>query len=475
MAGIAAVLVAYPRDAQMPHGFLLPHDSLSAAHARGTLRVAGRIDPSTLAMDDVYGPSGITYELADAFARHLGLRLELALVDSGSELHALLGSGAVDLAVLSSEERLQEPVFRAGTPILEIEQIVVHRIDRHGPRTLADLVGQRVMTVAQSAAAEALRRRQTELPALAWEESTRMDTFELLREAAAGAIDYAVVNANEFLLLQELFPGLQASIAVDRPDQLSWAVADRGGDDPLSHEIERFLASREADGQLDLLRERYFAHMPEIARHALGKFAERVSERLPKLEPLLRRVGAQEGIDWQLLAAIAYQESHWNPVAVSRTGVAGMMMLTQSTARAMGVRDRRNMEQSLRGGARYFRSLLAELPADIAEPDRTLFALAAYNMGPAHVEDARRLARLHDRDPAQWEDVAEQLPLLARREWRRHTRHGYARGYEALAFVQRVQHYHRYLAAHTEGLDDSEALQLAMNAGTRRARGPDRG
>ncbi len=186
---------------------------------------------------------------------------------------------------------------------------------------------------------------------------------------------------------------------------------------------------------------------------------------------VLRRIGAEEGIDWRLLAAISYQESHWNPRAVSYTGVRGMMMLTKATAREVGVTDRTNLEQSLRGGARYFLKLLEQVSADIAPSERELFALAAYNIGPAHVEDARRIAEMRGADPDVWADVEKQLPLLTKRAWHSRTRHGYARGYETLNFVNRIRQYHRFLEHHDE---ESNMLQVAQNARTSFAQLPAR-
>jgi membrane-bound lytic murein transglycosylase F len=137
-----------------------------------------------------------------------------------------------------------------------------------------------------------------------------------------------------------------------------------------------------------------------------------------------------------------------------------MMMLTPRAASEVGVQDRTDMEQSLRGGARYFRRLMERLDPDIVAEDRELFALAAYNIGPAHLEDARALARLRGADPNRWADVAEQLPLLSRREWRQHMRRGYARGMETVGFVSQVRQYRRFL---THQDDSGNLYQLALN------------
>jgi membrane-bound lytic murein transglycosylase F len=133
-------------------------------------------------------------------------------------------------------------------------------------------------------------------------------------------------------------------------------------------------------------------------------------------------------------------------MAKSPTGVRGMMMLTRPTAREVGVKNRLDAEQSLRGGARFLRNLLRRLPNDIEQPDRTWMALAAYNVGMAHLEEARRLTEGHGGDPHLWQDVRKHLPDLQNPDIYPHLRHGFARGREAVTYVDNIRHYQATLA-----------------------------
>ena len=142
---------------------------------------------------------------------------------------------------------------------------------------------------------------------------------------------------------------------------------------------------------------------------------------------------------------MGYQESHWNPDAVSPTGVRGIMMLTEATARQLGVEDRVDPRQSIFGGARYLRRIKRKIPERIAEPDRTWLALAAYNIGFGHLEDARILTQANGGDPDRWEDVREHLPLLADPKWHTRTRHGYARGGQPVHYVENIRYYYDVL------------------------------
>ncbi|MGD8839487.1 MAG: transglycosylase SLT domain-containing protein, partial [Gammaproteobacteria bacterium] len=169
------------------------------------------------------------------------------------------------------------------------------------------------------------------------------------------------------------------------------------------------------------------------------------ASHLPKYEPLFKEAGKKVGLDWRLLAAIGYQESLWNERAKSPTGVRGLMMLTQATARQMKVENRLDPVQSVRGGAEYIARVRKRVPKRIPEPDRTWFALAAYNVGLGHLEDARVITQGRGGNPDRWIDVKENLPLLARKKWYKNTRYGYARGWEPVKYVENIRQYFSYL------------------------------
>ena len=192
--------------------------------------------------------------------------------------------------------------------------------------------------------------------------------------------------------------------------------------------------------------ERFYGHATDTDNGGYRSFSYLMRKRLPLYQASFKSVARDYHIDWRLLAAIAYQESHWNPEARSRTGVRGLMMLTNNTAIEMGVDNRIDTEQSLRGGARYFKRLLSELPAEIKEPDRTWMALAAYNVGLGHVLDAMSIAKEQKHNPYSWHDIKKCLPLLSYKAWHSTTRYGYARGREPVNYVQNIRRYYDILA-----------------------------
>jgi membrane-bound lytic murein transglycosylase F len=222
-------------------------------------------------------------------------------------------------------------------------------------------------------------------------------------------------------------------------------MAHRPTDDDLYEAVNAFFAKISADGTLNTLKERYYGHTTHAGQGDSHTFTRSMERRFPKYEQLIKRIAREEGVDWRLLAAVSYRESHWNPKAVSPTGVRGMMMLTRTTASEMGVKNRLDAEQSLRGGARYFRKTRRRIPDRIRDPDRTWFALAAYNVGMGHLRDARAITEHQGGNPDKWADVMQRLPLLQQKDYYKFTKYGYARGMEAVIYVQHIRSYFNML------------------------------
>ena len=172
-----------------------------------------------------------------------------------------------------------------------------------------------------------------------------------------------------------------------------------------------------------------------------------MKSRLPRLEALFKKYAAKHDIPWTLLAAQSYQESHWNRRAKSPTGVRGIMMLTLTTAKEMGVESRLDVEQSIMGGAKYLSRLEKRIPDSVEGEDRWWYALAAYNVGMGHLHDARALARDLDLDPDSWLELKGVLPLLSQKKYYKNLKYGYARGAEPVTYVRQIRNYQNIMRA----------------------------
>ena len=183
----------------------------------------------------------------------------------------------------------------------------------------------------------------------------------------------------------------------------------------------------------------------KLPAYEVKTFLRHIETRLPYYKEEFQEAEKNTGVPWTLLAAMAYQESKWNHKAISPTGVRGIMMLTRSTASDLGINNRLDPSKSIAGGARYLSYLQKRIPDDIQMPDRIFVALAAYNVGIGHIYDARLLAERLGKNSAQWDDLKSVLPLLAHKEYYQDLPHRYARGWEPVQFVKRIQAYRNIL------------------------------
>ncbi|ROM55193.1 lytic transglycosylase F [Pseudomonas poae] len=411
----------------------------------GVLRVVTRNSPATY-FQDRNGETGFEYELVKRFADELGVKLEIETADNLDDLFGQLGKpkGPVLAAagLVSSEQRQQQ--VRFSHPYLEVTPQIIYRNGQSRPTNAADLVGKKIMVLKGSTHAEQLAALKKQNPAIEYEESDAVEVVDLLRMVDEGQIDLTLVDSNEVAMNQVYFPNVRVAFDLGNASNQSWAVA-AGDDNSLLNEINSYLDKVEKNGTLQRLKDRYYGHVDVLGYVGAYTFAQHLQQRLPKYEKHFRSYAKEEKVDWRLLAAIGYQESMWQPAVTSKTGVRGLMMLTQNTAQAMGVSNRLDAKQSIMGGAKYLAKIKDELDDSIAEPDRTWFALAAYNVGTGHLEDARTLAKREGLNPNKWLDVKKMLPRLSQKQWYSKTRYGYARGGEPVHFVANIRRYYDIL------------------------------
>lgn len=422
---------------------------LEKIQASGELRIISRNGPTTY----YEGPNGLTgfeYSLAKAFADELGVELVIREQGNLAILIEAVGSpmGHIGASGLTITERRKDKV-RFGRPYLDVTQQVIYHRDSIRPASVEDLIGQDLMVVANSSHAERLRELQDEHPALRWRERNDMEMIDLVEMVHSGELQYAVVDSNAFAINRNFYPNAQAAFAVSEPQQLAWAFPKQA-DSSLYDAAEQFFARIEADGRLAEVKDHFYGQAERVNHSGAMVFAERVESRLPNWQDYLKAAGREYDIDWRLLAAVSYQESHWDSKARSHTGVRGLMMLTLVTAKELGVANRIDPEQSINGGAKYLKKIFDRIPERIQGADRTWMALAAYNVGMGHLEDARVLTESHGDDPDKWADVERYLPLLAKRKYHQHTKHGYARGWEPVAYVQRIRQFYNVLRWHDQ-------------------------
>ncbi|AKX50592.1 membrane-bound lytic murein transglycosylase MltF [Thiopseudomonas alkaliphila] len=426
----------------------------------GELHIITRNSPATY-FQDRNGETGFEYELANQFAKHLGVRLKVETVDNLDELYQRLASEQSGTPILAAaglvKTQLRSDQVMYSNGYLEVKPQIIYRQGAERPKNVAQLIGKKITVLQGGYHAEIMRDQQHQHPELKFNQSDKVEIVDLLRLVNERKIDATLVSSNELAINQVYFSEVRVAFTLKPFQQQVWAMA-KSEDTSLLAAANEFLGLESTKELLQQLEERYYGHLDTLGYVGAYTFARHLKQRLPSFERFFKQAAKELELDWRLLAAMGYQESHWQPEATSKTGVRGLMMLTLPTAKEMGVTDRLDPKQSIFGGARYIKKIIQDLPAGIHEDDRIWFALAAYNVGMGHLYDARGLASQEGLDPDRWLDVKQMLPRLAEKKWYSQTRHGYARGGEPVHFVNNIRRYYDILTWSTQPQPENSTL-----------------
>lgn len=382
-------------------------------------------------------------ELARLFGEQLGVSVELV---SGTpwQIEPMLVKRKAHFAAATLRSGTTASTLHFGPGYQTVREQLVCNSDRKIPRRLADVAGMNIAVPANSAQEAALKEAAIEYPALGWQALQNSSVKQLLHEVASGELDCTVANENRYADARNYYSNLVAAFDIGSPSRLAWAFP-KDADPKLLGETQKFFSRITQDGTLSRLLDRYFGYNNRLKPTDAAAFIKQINETLPKYRGLFEEAARLTGMDWRLLAAVAYQESQWNPLATSFTNVRGMMMLTEETADRMKVLNRLDARESIIAGAKYLLLLKEQLPSRIPEPDRTWMALAAYNQGYGHLEDARILTQRAGLNPDSWMDVKKWMPLLNQPGHYETLKHGYARGGEAVILVESIRSYYDML------------------------------
>jgi membrane-bound lytic murein transglycosylase F len=392
--------------------------------------------------------TGLEHDLVTLFAEELGPEYQIKFinVDHISGIIPKLKSGKAHFAAANltiTEDRAKLVTF--GPSYLTTQQYVSYDTERQAePKTIEDLFGKRVRVPAGSSYAENLKNLEHKYPQLKWKEVTSGGEDELIEQVSSGLIDMTITDSHILSLMQNYYSNLGKGFAVSEPQYIAWAFP-KHLDPWLYEKAHSFFSRIQKDGTLKNLLDRYYGHVERLNTPDVSKFLTQIRLTLPSYSRFFKDAQDLTDLDWRLIAAISYQESHWDQYNTSPTNVRGMMMLTEETAEEMGVTDRLDAKQSILGGARYIKQLKTRVPDHIPEPDRTWMTLAAYNIGFSHLEDARVLASQMGLNPNRWADLKITLPLLNRSEYYSKAKFGYANGGAPVIFVESVRTYLKIL------------------------------
>jgi membrane-bound lytic murein transglycosylase F len=417
-----------------------PPSTLDQILSAGELRVVTLNSPSTYYLG-ADGPQGPEYDLAAQFAADLGVALNIYSVRNPSDLREEVSSGRAHIAAAGlAREQAAPRQTRYGPAYQLVREHLIYRAGTDRPSNLLEASRNGHIEVAtNSPHAATLARLRLDSPDLSWVENPDAEIDSLLYRLSRREFDYTIADSNEFAIGRSFHPDIAIAFSLTQGKSIAWLV--NSADTTLLSRVTSFFSVIESDGRLASVLTTYYTKKAATPVLHARNFIIDVRDRLPLYVDWFKEAALEVGMDWRMLAAIGYQESKWIPNAVSPTGVRGLMMLTDDTAESLGVEDRLDPRQSIHGGARYFIDVRKMIPARIKEPDRTWFALASYNMGFGHIEDARVFAQAAGKDPDRWDVVREYLPLLTQEKWYSQAKRGYARGWEPVQFVDSIKLY----------------------------------
>ncbi len=437
-----------------------PENRVAGIMARGELRISTINSPMTFATinDRTYG---FDYELAQQFADYLGVELKVTVRQNISQLFDDLDEGKADMlaaGLVYNSERVKN--YQVGPTYYSVSQQLVYRKGSLRPRSLANLTADQLAIAPGHVAINDLQAlKKQKYPDLDWRVDEKRGTTALMQAVIDGKLDYTVADSVAVSLFQRVHPELAVALDISDEQPVTW-FSEKGEDNSLPAAMLDFFNNINEDGTLARLEEKYLGHGNDFDYVDTRTFLRAVESVLPDLQPMFEKYARQ--IDWRLLAAISWQESHWDPQATSPTGVRGIMMLTRNTAQSLGLTDRTDAEQSLDGGMRYLQDMMNKVPESVPQDERIWFALAAYNMGYAHMLDAMALTKKQKGNPNSWADVKQRLPLLSQKNYYSRLKYGFARGHEAYAYVENIRKYHISLVGYLSEKERKDAQIAAL-------------
>lgn len=382
---------------------------------------------------------GFEYDLVKAFAESLGVELKV-ITPGWDALFDALNTGKGDLiaAGLTVTKQRKRLVDFSEEYLAIQQQVIVHKSNRE-IREIEDLRGKTIHIRAGTSYEQRLKELQSQGLDTEIELLRNVPTEELIRKVEEKEIEITLADSNIAQVNQRYYPDIRIAFPIEETQSLGWAV--RKGENNLRKRINRFIDTIKKNGAFARIYEKYYRNVKIFDYVDLKKFHSRLETRLPKYQAMIRDESQKYGFDWRLIAAVVYQESHFDPMAKSYTGVRGLMQVTLETAGEMGITNRMEPSQSIQAGVGYIAKLFERFNDIESRDDRILFALASYNVGYGHVRDAQEICRVNGWDPTRWSSLKMALPLLREVVYYKNTTYGYARGTEPVRYVSRILTY----------------------------------
>ena len=402
---------------------------------------------------------GYEYDLLKRLAKQLNLELELKVSRNLDEMLDELKNGNVDLVahgMAVTQERKKEVAF--SNYLYLTKQVLVQRkpdnwrkltLDNINESMIQDpieLIGDTVSVRKNSSYFKRLLNLSKEIGGSIIIDSLEgsLSTDEIIKQVVDKKIKFTVADGNLARINASHYPILDVSIPVSFSQRIAWAV--RSDSPKLLEKINDWIEEEKKGSDYYVIYNKYFENKRSFKRRAKSEFYSLNKNQISAYDKLIKEHAKELGWDWRLLASLVYQESQFQPNDSSWAGAKGLMQMMPSTAKELGVKDRENPEESLRGGAAYLEQLSGNFEMVKDSVQRIKFAMASYNCGYQHVKDAQNLAEFRGLDKYTWDSNVDKMILgLSDPKNYNHeiVQYGYVRGLETYDYVTEI--FNRYV------------------------------
>lgn len=406
-------------------------------------------------------PQGFEYELLSLYADHIGTTLEVVPIKSLDSVFIELNKGTADIAAANltvTEERKEQVYFTH--PVLITKQVLIQRKPANWKklkkkqvkdslvRSIHELAGKKIVVREHSSFFKELKRIEKEIKQDIEIEFVpgSFTSEDLIEMVAVGEKEYTVADKNIAMVNEWYYPNIDAKMVLSKHQDIAWAI--RNNSDSLLVSVNKWLGEFQKTKKFKSLLNKYFKNQHLVKNRVKHQYYTLSSGQISMYDELIKKHAPTIGWDWELLAALIYQESHFNNSARGWGDSFGLMQFMPETGARFGVDFSSGPEQNIIAGTKYIAKLNAIWEPEVEDKEeRIKFILASYNAGPGHVIDAKNLAVKYGKNPKLWSDVGYFLLNKSKRKYYNDdvVKHGYYKGFIAYDYVNEIMdRYHHY-------------------------------